>query len=328
MQTRSGATLKALRFTRQFSSNFRIRFNKADEEGKGSLSDALFSEEELVRKYKFNYLHDLPYDLDGTHKVPKLAGRKNCELFLEAKQIDEEFLTDKFHNMVQDFYSSIANKDYDTLYNLTEKRFADTIKEANKQNETNKISLKFKTPDTPHAERAPADQSYIFDKMFEKGVYFDREKNDSNYDYFLDNELEFEGIRYYQHKYFAGYSNYYYLDRYVDQVGGDDKLARYRYKYIADQRNRSIVFRIYGVMRNIGRFTSSASKSLYSETYTGNHLVIFENQLQEPPIISLANPNVGEWIKRHRINHSNWRISDVDNYMKGKEHCSFGLRYV
>ena len=48
-------------------------------------------------------------------------------------------------------------------------------------------------------------------------------------------------------------------------------------------------------------------------------MVVFENQIIEPPIICLANPNVDNWIKRHKINNKNWKIADVDNYMQGNK---------
>uniref|UniRef100_A0A7S3JLR9 Uncharacterized protein n=1 Tax=Euplotes harpa TaxID=151035 RepID=A0A7S3JLR9_9SPIT len=79
---------------------------------------------------------------------------------------------------------------------------------------------------------------------------------------------------------------------------------------------------MFGVIQNVGRFSLSSAdkhKSIYSEEYTGNHVVIFENELQEPPSISLTNPNVEMWIKRHKINHKNWKIADVDNYMNGNK---------
>lgn len=71
-------------------------------------------------------------------------------------------------------------------------------------------------------------------------------------------------------------------------------------------------------MRNIGRFSVGNSHDLYPHNYTKNHMVIFENQLQEPSLITLTNPNIENWVRKHKINHDNWRISDIDNYMKGK----------
>lgn len=85
-----------------------------------------------------------------------------------------------------------------------------------------------------------------------------------------------------------------------------------------DLRNRSIVLRLYGIIRNIGKFSSqTSSNNLYSPNYTGNHIVIFENQLIQPPIVSLSRPDMDKWIKHHKIDNSLWKISDIDNYMRG-----------
>ncbi|CAI2369124.1 unnamed protein product [Moneuplotes crassus] len=265
----------------------------------------------VMRKFKFNYLHNLPYDLSGTHAIPKLQERNLVEVFLDYKVIDDEFLTDKFHEMLVDLYTAISNKDNDKISSLTETRFCERIQNSARETEE---SLEFIPNEIPHIERAPEDQSYIFDKIFEKGVFFDREKNDTNYDYFLDKMFESEGIRYYQHKYIADHDIHYYLAKYEQQH--QDREARFNYKYFAEERNRSMVLRVYGVFKNLGRFKNQG-KDLVSKKYTGNHMVIFENQLHESDILELTDPDMEEWIKNYKINHNNWKITDIDNYMKG-----------
>lgn len=47
--------------------------------------------------------------------------------------------------------------------------------------------------------------------------------------------------------------------------------------------------------------------------------MVFENQIIEPPIVCLANPNVDNWIKKHKIDNNKWKIADVDNYMSGNK---------
>ena len=296
---------------RPFSKNFKIRFDTDHKEKKAS---APVTKLTILRKLNPKYLNDLPFDFEGTHAVPKLPKRDLVELYLNHKMIDEEFLIDKFHDMVVDLYSALAKGDLARVKSLTEKRFGSKIEKASIN--IKKQGIKFIPHEIPHIERPLEEQSYIFDKIFEKGMYFDREKNDNNYDYFLDSENEPEGIRYYQHKYFAGYDTHYYLEKYADQK--EDRSAKYRFKYFAEQRNRSIVLRVYGVFRNLGIFTSKSNQALQSPDYTGNHLVIFENQLKEPPVIALTNPNIETWIMKHKINHNHWRITDIDNYMKGK----------
>lgn len=51
--------------------------------------------------------------------------------------------------------------------------------------------------------------------------------------------------------------------------------------------------------------------------YTKNHVVIFENQLIMPPEISLCHLDPYAWYNKHRINHSSWKIADIDNSFNG-----------
>lgn len=220
--------------------------------------------------------------------------------------------------MVQDFYKSIADKDFDMIQSLSESRFAKQVWKVIENNSKRGLELEFNSYKTPFIEQQTDTRSYIFDKMFEKGVYFDRTKNDLNVDYFLNNEMTSEGIRFYYHKYFTGLDHHYYV--YPDEDGTPKKReeSKYKFKYLMEARNRSIVFRIYGVMRNLGTFSNAnSSNSLYQSSYRNNHIVIFENQLKEPPIISLTDPNIDRWLRHHKIDHNKWRISDIDNYMKG-----------
>ena len=62
----------------------------------------------------------------------------------------------------------------------------------------------------------------------------------------------------------------------------------------------------------------------YQDNYTHNHLAIFENQLISPPETYLVNHGFEEWyiinnyrIARHKYDPNNWKMVDIDNYMKG-----------
>ena len=129
-------------------------------------------ESKIIRKTSSNFLLNLPYDIDGTHSVKKLIGRHKTEVFMNEKLIDEEFLVEKFHELIQKLYVSIANRDYTTLFSLTEKRFGDKIKWSSDVIQEKGIDLQFKVPDLPHVARKEHDKSYIFDKMFEKRSIF------------------------------------------------------------------------------------------------------------------------------------------------------------
>ncbi|CAI2368563.1 unnamed protein product [Moneuplotes crassus] len=291
---------------RPFSGDTKIRFNHHSGDEQVQISQL-----KVYRKLKFDYLHGLPYDLSGTHSVPKLDQRNLIEAFFESKKIEDEFLVNKFHDMVSDLYTAIADKDLSQVASLTEKRFGTKIVESI---DANKNPLKFIPNDTPNAERDEEDQSYLFDKIFEKGVFFDRERNDNNYDYYLDQTQEPEGIRYFEHKYFSGYDTHYYLKNCAEEI--EDRSSKYKFRHQVQERSVSMVLRVYGVFKNVGKF-SSRGADITSNKYTGNHMVVFENELHGPPSISLSYPNIESWVKRHKIDHKNWKITDIDNYMKG-----------
>ena len=52
-------------------------------------------------------------------------------------------------------------------------------------------------------------EDYLVSTMLVKGVAADRSKNACNYDYNMDKSQDANGMRYYLHKYFAGYHYYY-----------------------------------------------------------------------------------------------------------------------
>jgi hypothetical protein len=51
--------------------------------------------------------------------------------------------------------------------------------------------------------------SYIVDSVIIKGVSPRRKENDSNFDYSLMKNLDNQGLRFYNHKYFSGHMHYY-----------------------------------------------------------------------------------------------------------------------
>ncbi len=113
----------------------------------------------------------------------------------------DDILVDHFNLMFTNFIESIANRDYKALEKTTEKRFLDKINSNKEQLE--RFELKY------DENQVDANESYIIDKLFIKGVVHDREGNDINYDYNYVSHHEHEGIRFYLHKYFVGFNTYY-----------------------------------------------------------------------------------------------------------------------
>ena len=61
----------------------------------------------------------------------------------------------------------------------------------------------------------------------------------------------------------------------------------------------------------------SGPESLFDPAYTGNHIVIFECQLKTPSTMALIDNNLMDYFKLNKISMSNWRIVDVDHFMRG-----------
>ena len=62
--------------------------------------------------------------------------------------------------------------------------------------------------------------------MLVRGLSVDREQNDCNYDYELNRSEESEGMRFYQHRYFTGYQNYYEHINYQEKLARIDELKK------------------------------------------------------------------------------------------------------
>ena len=84
------------------------------------------------------------------------------------------------------------------------------------------------------------------------------------------------------------------------------------------ERSLSLVLRSTFLAKNFGKLESiSGPESLYDSNYTGNHIVLFECQLKTPSSMALIDHDFLEYFKLHKISMSNWRIVDVDHYMRG-----------
>lgn len=66
----------------------------------------------------------------------------------------------------------------------------------------------------------------------------------------------------------------------------------------------------------IGKIGSKSQDGLKAD-YTGNHIAVFECVLKTPPALSLIDHSHKEYVLAHRINFANWRLVDLDNFMKG-----------
>ena len=70
----------------------------------------------------------LPLDRSGTVTLPKLPERDLVSQYLGHKHVSEEILSEHFSAMFQQFLTSLASKDYQSLEKLTEQRFLNQLK--------------------------------------------------------------------------------------------------------------------------------------------------------------------------------------------------------
>lgn len=83
-------------------------------------------------------------------------------------------------------------------------------------------------------------------------------------------------------------------------------------------RSLSTVLRCTLLVNNFGELKSiSGPESLYEPSYTGNHIVLLECQLKSPSSLNMIDTTMLEYLNLQKLNFSNWRIVDVDHYMKG-----------
>jgi hypothetical protein len=181
--------------------------------------------------------------------------------------------------------------------------------------------------------------SYLIDQMFIKGVKQNRDENDSNHDYMYVDTNEVEGLRYYLHKYFLGFHPYYIVvknEEFFNKMKKSDvpveKLPQQEVMQMQDkfrditfkmrkdmlERSHSMVLRSTFLIRDFCKLESiSGPESLFDPAYTGNHIVIFECQLKAPSSMALIDTSLADFFNLNKISMSNWRIADVDHFMRG-----------
>jgi hypothetical protein len=86
--------------------------------------------------------------------------------------------------------------------------------------------------------------------------------------------------------------------------------------------NRKIILRVYLFLKHpyklkIKNSTDSEDKLIYPPNYSHNHVAVFENELESPHHSYLIKNNFERWLLRNKLNHKNWKLVDVDNFMKG-----------
>jgi hypothetical protein len=164
----------------------------------------------------------------------------------------------------------------------------------------------------------------IFDKILIKGVNIDREKNYEADDYIYIDNHEDEGIRYFMNKFYAGYASRYGTEK--DFLTSTKKFVeREAYQEVSfniKESNRKIILRVSLFIKNDSRLSilKNGKETIDYEEYTGKHLAVFENELIPPHHSYFIEHSFDEWLRRHSLDHNNWKLVDVDNFMKGNSY--------
>ena len=192
------------------------------------------------------------------------------------------------------------DEDYDKLEGITEERFFYKSRKARKELSSSS-KIPFKVAESPSA--------FVFDSIMYQGFSSKREDNDSNIDYFLDTTNELRGIKYYMHKYFDANEHAYT----VFHVGRDGD-AKHVYKNKMESTNRNIVLRVFACVEGI---LDPIGDGVVGRDYLNRHIIMLENDLHNPPLISLADLSLEEWVDDHQLKDHSWKVADVDNFMGG-----------
>lgn len=173
---------------------------------------------------------------------------------------------------------------------------------------------------------------FLHDKIFIKGISSVRSQNDTNADYIADKHLESIGIRSYIHKFHLGLQPYYFklafekdFEKMTEEEVKKDPQAYYTRmmtlkQEIHNQRKRMTDNSFRMVLRCTMMLTDRSIGQLNCELepeYTGNHIAVFECALKTPPSLQMIDHTHRDYVVGHRMNFKNWKLVDIDNWMKG-----------
>ena len=336
--------------------NFRFSTSAATQkgdkdEGEISLTEriqaAIANIKRVQRKDPIKYMANdrVPIDLEGTMVLPQIPERKLVVDYLKDKHVDHEVLYQHLFSLAQDFMSGLQARDFDGLQGIAEANFVEKLRARNEQ-------LVNKDKDWFEYEKVEYDPERVVcvDKIFYRGVGVDRSTNDDIIDYRKESAMEQSGIRQYLHKFDLGMQDFYYMNRYFDEIVklNDEewcqnnnaeayKLNRVVKEGWLQMRNEMLAKQFRYLFRVTLQFKSESlgtfkwptqqereKRGLNADDYpnAGNHIAIFECQLKQPPMFSLNEMSHHEYFMSSRINFKNWRLVDFDNYMQGNSHFS------
>lgn len=132
-----------------------------------------------------------------------------------------------------------------------------------------------------------------------------------------------------------GHQRYYYLKRINDKVPKDLQKVQdpilftererqirdeiFKLKKEMSEKELQLIFRVSIQLTDgaLGTLEAKGTTGKTTSGYTGNHIAIFEAELKHPPLLSIMDHTIESYLLSSRLKFQNWRLVDIDNFMKG-----------
>jgi hypothetical protein len=271
------------------------------------------------------------YELKDLEKIAnEIKTQKG--LNFEIKEIDNTDIDNKEkekHLKIQ--LSYYQNNIYKNNYEEIDKNLRDKIKifseyQFDKGNSLIATKSNFINKDiNDNNNKFNINNTQIIESSIFKGVFQNRDLNNNPDGYYLIDNYEDLGIKYFYNKALSGNANYILDDPYLYSMKSkgfnEDYINPEKLKLIK-KRDDKILLRMYFQITDSTELinlnnNNDNKNSEKNENKIFRHLLIFENELDSRSNLNLLNKNFSEWISGHELNMSNWKLVDVDNFMKG-----------
>ena len=85
------------------------------------------------------------------------------------------------------------------------------------------------------------------------------------------------------------------------------------------EKELQLIFRVSIQLTDgaLGTLEAKGTTGKITSGYTGNHIAIFEAELKHPPMLSIMDHTIESYLLSSRLKFQNWRLVDIDNFMKG-----------
>ena len=142
----------------------------------------------------------VPLDTKGTLVLPVIPERPMLVEYFKKKSLTDDIVAEHLTQVLDKFLRAIEAKDEQTIKDLTEPRFGQKL-----------ASSLYKTSNLTYSPPTGTGKAFVVDKLFIKGMNIDRTKNDTNFDYYLVQNMEKFGLRTFVHRFNTGDFYYYYM---------------------------------------------------------------------------------------------------------------------